>query len=171
MTGRGLRHLFCNILVNYEPTKPGVLFDAYWKDMCDDFLLAQKGDLLATEDELEIQARNDLLIDINKILQQNGKKNEDYRIKVPDEQIDSLPMNNASEIDPDAHDFFNKNHNLLNHDQRRIFFTIKDYVDNEVGGLYNFDAPGGCGKTFLSNVILAYIRLNKKLQLPLLYEV
>ena len=79
-------------------------------------------------------------------------------------------MNNESEIDPDVDDFFNKNNNLLNHDQRRIFFTIKDCVDNEVGGLYNFDAPGGCGKTFLSNVILAYIRLNKKLQLPLLYE-
>ena len=79
---------------------------------------------------------------------------------MPDELIGSLRMNNASEINPDAHDFFNQNQNLLNHDQRKIFFTIS--VDSEVGGLYNFDGPGGCGKIFLSNVILAYIRLNKK---------
>ena len=125
--------------------------------MCDDFLQARQHDLLATEDELEKQAKNDLLIDINKILQPHSKSNEDYRIEIPNEQIHSLPMNNKSEVDTDAEGFFNQNHTLLNLDQMKIFNTIKDYVDKEEGDLYNFDAPGGCGKTFLSNVILAYI--------------
>ena len=82
---------------------------------------------------------------------------------MPNELIHSLPMNNESEIDPDAEGFFNQNHTLLNLDQMKIFNTSKDCVDNEEGGLYNFDAPGGCGKIFLSNVILAYIRMNKNI--------
>ncbi len=47
---------------------------------------------------------------------------------------------------------------LLNDDQQHIFHTIKEPIDNTKGGLYNFDAPGGSGKTFLANVILAYVR-------------
>ena len=163
MTGRVLRHLFCTILVNCEPTKPVDIFDAFWKDMCDDFLQARQHDLLATEDELDKQAKNDLLIDINKILQQHSKSNEDYGMEMPNEQIHSLPMNNESEIDPDAEGFFNQNHTLLNLDQMKIFNTINDCVDNEEGGLYNFDAPGGCGKLFLSNIIFAYIEMNRKI--------
>ena len=35
------------------------------------------------------------------------------------------------------------------------------------GGLYNFDAPGGSGKTFLANVLLAYVRKDDKIALSM----
>ena len=52
---------------------------------------------------------------------------------------------------------------LLNDGQRHTFHTIKEGIDNNKGGLYNFDAPGGSGKTFLANVILAYVRQNGRI--------
>ena len=39
-----------------------------------------------------------------------------------------------------------------------IFEQIMGHIDNNEGGLYRFDAPGGSGKTFLANLILAYVR-------------
>jgi ATP-dependent DNA helicase PIF1 len=41
------------------------------------------------------------------------------------------------------------------------------HLDNDEGGLYNFDAPGGSGKTFLANIILAYVRKEGKVALAM----
>eukprot|EP00956_Cyclotella_meneghiniana_P009871 scaffold13641_cov42-Cyclotella_meneghiniana.AAC.15 len=56
---------------------------------------------------------------------------------------------------------------LLNEDQRLIFDIIAPHIDNSEGGLYNFDAPGGSGKTFLANVLLAYTRKDDKIALSM----
>ena len=50
------------------------------------------------------------------------------------------------------------NEPLLNDDQRRIYDAVCSAVDSAVGGMFFVDAPGGTGKTFLLNCILAYIR-------------
>lgn len=44
---------------------------------------------------------------------------------------------------------------------------MKAHIDSGEGGLYNFDAPGGSGKTFLANVILAYARKDDKVALAM----
>jgi hypothetical protein len=84
---------------------------------------------------------------------------------VPTEEQEVNEIYDEAEFDPTAESFFNEFSALLNDEQRTIFEIIKSHIDNEEGGLYSFDAPGGSGKTFLANVILAYVRKDSKIAL------
>ena len=53
-----------------------------------------------------------------------------------------------------------RNMRMLNKEQRQLFDTIMNAINKDEGGLFDLDAPGGCGKTFLANIILAGIRKN-----------
>ena len=64
----------------------------------------------------------------------------------------------VGEVDPDARGYHNLHVELLNDGQKIIFQTLREKIDNSEGGLFHIDAPGGTGKTFLCNVILAYVR-------------
>ena len=48
-------------------------------------------------------------------------------------------------------------------DQRHAFNTIMTAVDSKEGGLFFLDAPGGTGKTFLLNLLLARVRQEKEI--------
>lgn len=50
-------------------------------------------------------------------------------------------------------------------DQKYAFDIIFEHVNNEYGGIIFLDAPGGTGKTFLLNLILAKIRSEKGIAL------
>lgn len=51
--------------------------------------------------------------------------------------------------------------------QKNAYDTIMQAVNNETGGMYFLDAPGGTGKTFLLQLILASIRKDNKIVLAL----
>jgi hypothetical protein len=112
-------------------------------------------------------SHNDLLLkSINESFEDNGKTNESFVIDLPSTEFDDVnEIDDEAEYDPNAEVFFEDNVHLLNDDQRAIFDTIKIKIDAGEGGMYNFDAPGGSGKTFLANVILAYAGKNDKLAL------
>lgn len=63
--------------------------------------------------------------------------------------------------------FVNLNVPKLNDHQKHVYDTIMQAVQNEVGGLYFLDAPGGTGKTFVISLILAAIRSQRKIALAL----
>ena len=46
-----------------------------------------------------------------------------------------------------------------------IITQVKAAVDSGTGGFLFIDSPGGTGKTFLSGIILAYVRRNGKIAL------
>ncbi|XP_025064597.1 uncharacterized protein LOC102373996 [Alligator sinensis] len=50
-------------------------------------------------------------------------------------------------------------------DQREAFNKITQAVFNGSGGIFFLDAPGGTGKTFLFNLLLAKIRLTNRIAL------
>ena len=54
---------------------------------------------------------------------------------------------------------------LLNKDKKEAYKTIMNHVSEEQGGIFFLDAPGGTGKTFLINIILAEIRMKGDLDL------
>ncbi|XP_063915454.1 ATP-dependent DNA helicase pif1-like [Zophobas morio] len=54
---------------------------------------------------------------------------------------------------------------LLTNDQRLAYDTIMEHVRGGNGGLLFLDAPGGTGKTFLLNLILAEIRMKHEIAL------
>lgn len=47
---------------------------------------------------------------------------------------------------------------LLNDQQKQVYETLIQAVDNNTGGLFFLDAPGGTGKTFVIPLLLATIR-------------
>ena len=49
----------------------------------------------------------------------------------------------------------------LSPDQALAFTKVVDLVRREVGGMIFLDAPGGTGKTFLLNLLLAKVRPQK----------
>ncbi|XP_017469499.1 PREDICTED: uncharacterized protein LOC108361401, partial [Rhagoletis zephyria] len=55
-------------------------------------------------------------------------------------------------------EFVRNNVPLLNEQQKQVYDTLMQAVDNNTGGLFFLDAPGGTGKTFVISLILATIR-------------
>ena len=54
--------------------------------------------------------------------------------------------------------FVDDNEPKLTPDQRAAYATVMDTINTGQGGVVLIDAPGGTGKTFLLNLILASIR-------------
>ncbi|GBP59978.1 hypothetical protein EVAR_84478_1 [Eumeta japonica] len=50
---------------------------------------------------------------------------------------------------------------------KKIYNVIMNRINNNTGGIIYLDAPGGTGKTFLINLILAEIRAEKHIALAL----
>ncbi|XP_060873906.1 ATP-dependent DNA helicase pif1-like [Metopolophium dirhodum] len=63
----------------------------------------------------------------------------------------------------DLTSFVNENLTKLVPDQKHAFETIVDSVNNNKGKIFFLDAPGGTGKTFLANLIIAKIRQSGKI--------
>lgn len=55
-------------------------------------------------------------------------------------------------------EFVRNNVRLLNEQQKQVYETLMQAVDNNTDGLFFLDAPGGTGKTFVVSLILATIR-------------
>ncbi|GJS05097.1 ATP-dependent DNA helicase PIF1-like protein [Tanacetum coccineum] len=56
-------------------------------------------------------------------------------------------------------------HPLLNPEQRLVYEQVIDYVHNQRGQFYFVFGPGGTGKTFLYNTIIARLRTERKIVL------
>lgn len=54
-------------------------------------------------------------------------------------------------------EFVRNNVPLLNEQQKQVYETLMQAVDNNTGGLFFLDAHGGTRKTFVSSLILATI--------------
>lgn len=60
-------------------------------------------------------------------------------------QSPDRPMNDLFEFQT----FVNMNFPKLNNHQKYVYDTMTQAVQNDAGGLYFVDAPGGTGKTFV----------------------
>lgn len=159
---RAMRQLFCNILTECNPTSPKEMFERFSFAMSEDFVYKLKQDYHTMSEEwIEKHAYNMLLLDLNSILKDVDKSTSSFEIDEPDEQLNQElrpSHHNVDEIDEEASAHFEENEPNLTNDQRQIYDQIKVCIDEDKGGVFRFDAAGGCGKTFLSNVLLSYVR-------------
>ncbi|KAL7491042.1 hypothetical protein ACHAWT_000513 [Skeletonema menzelii] len=78
-----------------------------------------------------------------------------------------------------ATEYFNENFPKLNKDQRHVFDTLKELLEESMeyskhgkiprekeGSFVFLDAPGGTGKTFTLNVLISWVIMNDKLVAP-----
>ena len=87
-----------------------------------------------------------------------GKSNEEFGIPVPDHAFIEEENIFNPELDEGAAEYFATNFPLLNAGQRAALEVTSQRIDENKGGCYSLDAPGGTGKTLLNNVILSYVR-------------
>ena len=159
-----MRGLFVSILLFCDPTDPLKLFQDYASHFSDDFKYKRRK-LQLPEEQIECAALNDLLCDLDDRLQPHNKTTADFGLPPPDRsQRNKLDLA-ADELDPGAQTAFNEYISQLNADQAQSFKVIETKLGQKQGGLIFIDAPGGTGKTYLLNTVLAYVRKNQGIAL------
>jgi hypothetical protein len=162
-SGKQLRRLFVNILLTNSPADPHRLFQQHVAGLSDDCrhrLRTLFNNNNPTADEVTSLA----LQYIDVLLQKSGKTLADYSLPAPTHplrQLDGIPRILAEEMNYDRDSLIQKwdhDYPKANAQQKQIIDAIVGAVENEQGKLFFIDGPGGTGKTFVENLILARIR-------------
>lgn len=158
-----MRNLFTIILVFCEISNPKELWDTFWLFMGEDF--AFKLNKTLTElNEHEKRTIYELTYNaINKtIFNTCGKNLSHYLIYPPQnssniEVLSLLLQEKTNDLNTEKK-IFDDNFKLLNEEQRNVYLTISKKFQIKETGMVFIDAPGGTGKTFLLNLLLAEVR-------------
>ena len=156
-----LRRLLVTILLYNDPCNPAVLWEKYKYSLSDDYLHHARKSVPRIDTDEDIL--NAALVDIDKRLQYHEKSLADFQgmptpghIKSPyDEELII-----QQELDHDVceqHSIVNRDVPSLNSEQYNIFITIMSAVDDHIQypKVFIIDGPGGTGKTFLYNTLMA----------------
>ena len=179
-----IRHLFVSLLYN-NPEIPNALtlWEMFREDMSEDYRFQRARSVGARLIPFEEGDFQNSLHDINDQfgeLSDYTKNNESYDLPMPTmERLHVLPENAAvaSEL---AYDVDEQKHivetslSLMNEDQRAAFGRILQKCEtnirlqeqaegSEENKIFFVDAPGGTGKTFLFNAVLAAVRSKRKI--------
>jgi len=158
-----IRTLFAIILTTCAPSDPKNLWEKNKESMSGDILRQAR----RTNPNVEIQFSDDIFnqalilledrcISINnKIFCQLGLPAPTRdRNNVHDRDLVRERQYNSDEL----RHFVDAQKQLLTADQKIVLEKVMQHVANESSGIIFLDAPGGTGKTFLLNLILAEIR-------------
>ena len=159
-----MRHLFCIILTFCQPSDPMLLWMNHREDMASD-ILHQQG--LAPE-EINERIYNETLLKIeDRLLWLSGKRLRDFGLPSVERESrnDSYDMQRETSYPIAQLNKIMENESKLNDEQKFIYEKFKEAIDNGLGGFWFIDAPGGTGKTFLSTLMLSYVRKNKGIAL------
>ncbi|CAB3224789.1 unnamed protein product [Arctia plantaginis] len=127
-----IRTLFAIIITTCFPSQPIQLWNKYKDDICEDIL-----------HRLRIQTNNPDIQITDEIYNEGLILIEDQCLTIANKLL--------------IEEFVRNNVPLLNEQQKQVYETLMQAVDN-TGGLFFLDAPGGTGKTFVISLILATIR-------------
>ncbi|XP_021747710.1 ATP-dependent DNA helicase PIF1-like [Chenopodium quinoa] len=156
-----LRRVFVTLLVYCQPTGVRSLWDEFYHYMAEDYLYS-------TSTNLEL-VRDSVLYDIDRMLKQLGKSVNDFDLPKINMRLDgnaqvarAIHDELSAPVPPE--DVHCAEH--LNDDQRSSFDIIIEAIDAENGRIFFIDGPGGTGKTYLYQAILATVKLRGKFGLP-----
>lgn len=163
-----LRELFVVILLFCQPSEPLKLWNDFKEYLCEDIrhkIRQQNQDFsLPFNDNM---FNKGLILIENKLMELNNKTLNDFglpsSIRSQNDVLETMLIRryNFDELK----EFIEENLPKLVTDQKQAFNTIIDSVTNNEGKLFFLDAPGGTGKTFLANLILAQVRQSRKIAL------
>jgi hypothetical protein len=162
-TGTQFRQLFVTILVYNHPQDPKALYESHKQSLSDDCAYRLQRHFHIPHPTLQ-QVESLALLEIKRLLNRAGKSLSDYGIDEPSIDFDNLEGVSqivAAEINYDRGDLdtrWQQGYDMANEDQRIILDAITSAVDNDSGQLFFLDGPGGTGKTFVENLLLARVR-------------
>ncbi|XP_050063259.1 uncharacterized protein LOC126552591 [Aphis gossypii] len=158
-----IRTLFAIIITTCFPSQPIQLWNKYKDAICEDILhrlriQTNNPDIQITDEiynEGLILIEDQCLTIANKLLIEVG-------MIAPNRSMHDAfnqELNRELQYNVDTlQEFVRNNVPLLNEQQKQVYKTLMQAVDNNTGGLFFLDAPGGTGKTFVISLILATIR-------------
>ena len=165
-----LRSLFAVILTWCEPSSPLEIYEHHKEAMAEDFLYQHRTRLgnvdLGFSDDIFNLALNDLQ---DKVLSMGGRELSEYGLPQPQTvDNDRFARVYHREIDYDQgkqRAYVEYNVPMLTADQQEVYDCFCSMIDRNEGGMLFLDAPGGTGKTFLINLILAKLWSEGKIAL------
>jgi hypothetical protein len=181
-----LRRLFCIMLAFCELSDPFELWITHRDSLAEDYLYRAKQlailQRLSVPTSITEEMFSHCLLDMNDILSVHNKVNlkqmEGFKDVYPQE--DTRSVNSGSRLTSleRMHADLNVGASSLpdptllpfNDDQRLVFDTIRESIDNGITDpnaprIFFVDGPGGTGKTFLFNALLDYVRRKNEIAL------
>ena len=160
---RALRRLFATIITHCHVSDPLALWNKYKAAMCDDILHQARE--MAGEEHMPINDDiiNQALIWIEDAsLEIGGFVLTRYGLPVPQRAnagvFNRYILRETNYDREELQAYVQQNETLLTPDQEAAYADIIRRLATNVGGIVFLDAPGGTGKTFAINLILAYVR-------------
>ncbi|KIH55918.1 hypothetical protein ANCDUO_13912 [Ancylostoma duodenale] len=156
-----LRTLFAIIITSCAPSNPQSLWEKYKESLSEDILREQR----RTNPEVNFCAEifNQALILLkDKCMSISSGTLSELGLRGPShigaELVQSEVLRERNYNTEELGRFVQDNEPLLVLDQRLAYEAIMDMIRSGNGGLFFLNAPGGTGKTFLINLLLAEIR-------------
>ncbi|XP_075125698.1 uncharacterized protein LOC142198565 [Leptodactylus fuscus] len=156
-----LRELFAILLCACGLSNPLELWNKYKEALSEDI----RHRLQCTHEDIIINEALKLLQD--KIMDLSGKNITEFGLPTP-QRTGELTSEVLKELDYDTealHTLVNEMAPRLLPEQHHVYNSILHCVHNSNGGLFFLDAPGGTGKTFLLNLLLASLRKDHNIAL------
>ena len=169
-TGTALRSLFAVILLNCIPTSPEVLWERYKVHICDDLRRRLERHPQFCDHHFEDEKIYDYGLHLlNKILMRSGKSLGDFPpMPFPqgpadgqhwEDIYDNFQLAQQLNYDPvQQTEMVNQNLERFNEEQRNAYNAVMNSVNNNEGKSLFIHSAGGCGKTFVCNMIAAAVR-------------
>jgi chromosomal replication initiation ATPase DnaA len=159
-----LRHLFCIILTSCSISKPSALWEKFKHNLYEDVLYQLKekcSDL--SNNTLSLRAEQKALNLIEDIcLSTCGKHLSHLGMPSANTSVETLiPAMLIKEKHYDKaklEDTITSKEPMLSPEQKLIYEEILKCIQAKEEGIFFIDAPGGTGKTFLLNLLLAKVR-------------
>ncbi|QQP49076.1 ATP-dependent DNA helicase, partial [Caligus rogercresseyi] len=162
--------LFAIMLVYCSLTNASQLWDKYRDSMTEDILLQARRQADDEYPQFTPTMYNQALIFLeDKVLEIGGCSLDNYALTTPDRIQQRLISRHMLRETSYANDllqqYVDDNEPLLTPDQTDAYTKIMLKVNSGSAGILFLDAPGGTGKTFLLNLLLAKVRQNNQIAL------
>uniref|UniRef100_A0A8D9B6G9 ATP-dependent DNA helicase n=1 Tax=Cacopsylla melanoneura TaxID=428564 RepID=A0A8D9B6G9_9HEMI len=164
-SAKKIRELFAVMLVFCQIANPLRLWENHKASLSEDFLfqIEQTNQGLVSSGQMSVVYNKSLVELEDAVLSLCGQSLENYNLPTPVRSSENVITNRIylSEISYNTSQlrtFVIEKTSLLNIEQRCVYETVLESVKSPVGNLFFLDAPGGTGKTFLINLLLATVR-------------
>ena len=170
-----LRTLFAVMLRSCEIADPKTLWTNHRDNMSADILMeARRANPDVDMTYSDVIYNQALVLLEDKVLELDGSDLTTYGLNAPmrnNENMLSRELIRQTNYDLSKLErLVRDNEPKLTHDQENVYSSMLAKIENTEGGIVFLDAPGGTGKTFLINLILAKIRLRRQIGLAVAFS-
>ncbi|XP_045446150.1 uncharacterized protein LOC123654245 [Melitaea cinxia] len=167
---KSLRCLFAIMISFCQITDPHLLWQNYQESMSEDILQRRRQELSSDDLEYDQNIFDEALNELNKEVESlSGKSIKDFGFNLP-LNSNLYAMNNIEDLRETDYDYTQllqtiQDEHRLNPEQKIVYDQILSSVNSNEGKMFFLDAPGGTGKTFIINLLLAKVRSDRKIAL------